>query len=184
MTQIRLEIDGKDMSHRWGWFALFGILLIVGGLFMLWQLTVATIASVIFFGAVVLAGGAVQIVHAFTLRGWRGFLPHFLLGLLYVAFGFLVFVNPILASVALTLVLAALLVASGIVRIVMAVRHWPSWGWLLVLSGVFAILAGLVIFAGWPWTGLWVLGLLLGIDFILYGIGWVVFAFALMPRRA
>jgi uncharacterized membrane protein HdeD (DUF308 family) len=184
MTQIHLEIDGKDMSHRWGWFALLGLLLIVGGGFMLWQLTVATIASVIFFGAVVLAGGVLQIVHAFSIRGWGGFFLHVLLGVLYVVLGLLVFANPVLASVALTLVLAALLVASGIVRIVMAARHWPSWGWLLVLSGVFAILAGLVIFAGWPWTGLWVLGLLLGIDFILYGLGWLVFAFALMPRRA
>jgi len=182
MTQVELFVNGKDASQKWWWFALLGAVLVLGGAFMLGHLMIATIVSAIFVGAAILVGGAFLVVHAFSMRGWGGFLLYLLLGLLYAAFGAFVLANPVAASVALTLVLAAMLIASGVIRIVMALRHWQRWGWLLILSGLVAILAGLIIFAGWPWSGLWVLGLLLGIDFIFHGVGWLIFAFALRPR--
>ena len=182
MTHMEFYVDGKDASGKWWWFALLGAVLVLGGVFMLGHLMIATIVSALFIGAAILVGGLFLIVQAFSMRGWGGFLLNLLLGLLYAAFGAFVIANPIAASVALTLVLAAMLIASGIIRIVMALRHWQTWGWLLILSGLVAILAGLVIFAGWPRSGLWVLGLLLGIDFIFHGVGWLTFAFALRPR--
>jgi uncharacterized membrane protein HdeD (DUF308 family) len=45
-----------------------------------------------------------------------------------------------------------------------------------LLSGIFGILAGLVILIGWPVTGLWVIGFLLGIDLIFHGFGWLLLA--------
>ena len=79
-------------------------------------------------------------------------------------------------------VLAAMLVASGLVRLWLAYRHWRVMGGLLTLSGVIAILAGLVIFFGWPATGLWVLGLCLAIDVLFQGFAWLMFGFALRPK--
>ena len=48
-----------------------------------------TIAGVIFVGAMLLVAGVLQIIHAFMDRAWRAFILDLLVGLLYVAGGFL-----------------------------------------------------------------------------------------------
>jgi uncharacterized membrane protein HdeD (DUF308 family) len=70
-------------------------------------------------------------------------------------------------------VLGLLLFVSGIVRILLSFRYWGDGGWLMLVSGIFGVLAGLVILSGWPVTGLWVLGALLGIDLIVHGLAWL-----------
>ena len=49
--------------------------------------------------------------------------------------------------------------------------------------GAVAIFAGGVILSGWPASGLWVLGLFLGIDLVMHGVWWIVFAFVLRRGR-
>jgi uncharacterized membrane protein HdeD (DUF308 family) len=44
--------------------------------------------------------------------------------------------------------------------------------------------AGLVIIAGWPASGLVVLGICLGLDLLMFGLFWLVPAFALRELRA
>src|SRR5712692_5328150 len=149
-------IGGKDQAHHWWWFALLGIVLIAGGAFMLGHLAAATIVSAIFIGAAALVLGAFQIVKAFNTRRWSGALLNAGLGALYVFAGAVLWANPVAAAVSLTL--------------------------LLAISGGVAILAGLVIFFGWPATGLWVLGLVLAIDVLFQGFAWLMFGFALRPK--
>ncbi len=181
-VKAKLVIGGKDQAHHWWWFALLGIVLIAGGTFMLGNLAAATIVSTIFIGAAVLVLGAFQIVKAFNTPTWGGALMSGALGALYALAGFLLWVNPLAGAISLTLVLAALLVASGFVRLWLAYEHWHVMGGLLTLSGVIAILAGLVIFFGWPATGLWVLGLMLAIDVLFQGFAWLMFGFTIRPR--
>ncbi len=79
--------------------------------------------------------------------------------------------------------MAAVLLVSGILRFVLAYRVWPVSGGMLILSGVIAVLAGLVIMAGWPASGLVVLGICLGLDLLMFGLFWLVLAFALREIR-
>jgi uncharacterized membrane protein HdeD (DUF308 family) len=72
--------------------------------------------------------------------------------------------------------LGIVFVASGIARAYVGVRNRAQSGWLLLISGLLGIFVGLVILVGWPATGLWVIGFLLGIDLVLHGVGWLVFA--------
>jgi uncharacterized membrane protein HdeD (DUF308 family) len=44
----------------------------------------------------------------------------------------------------------------------------PGWGWQAV-DGIIAIVLGLLVLAQWPASGLWVIGLFIGIDLIFYG---------------
>ena len=69
-------------------------------------------------------------------------------------------------------------------RAYVSVTHWQDAGWLMLLSGVFGILAGLVIVTGFPMSGLWVLGLLLGIDLITHGAAWLTYAWLPAIRPA
>lgn len=47
----------------------------------------------------------------------------------------------------------------------------------MMLSGAFGAAAGLVVLAEFPKMGLWLLALLLGIDFLAHGLAWLRFAF-------
>lgn len=119
---------------------------------------------------------------AFNTKEWGGTLLNIALGVLYMLAGFVLWGNPVAGAASLTLLLAAMLVASGLVRLWLAYKFWHTMGGLLILSGLIAILAGLVIFAGWPKSGIWVLGLCLAIDVLFQGFAWLMFGFALRPR--
>ena len=49
----------------------------------------------------------------------------------------------------------------------------------VVVSGVITLLLGLVIVAHWPVSGLYILGLFLGIDLIIVGMVWIGVGFGL-----
>ena len=44
----------------------------------------------------------------------------------------------------------------------------PGWGWQ-VADGLVTLALGLLVLAEWPGSGLWVIGLFVGIDLIFYG---------------
>lgn len=152
---------------------LLGLVLIVGGIFVLSDVALATVISAIVIGVTAIVVGAFEMMHAFWMKGWGGFIWQFLLGILYIVFGAMVVRQPVSGALVLTYILGLLLVASGIVRLFVGFRHWSDVGWAMVLSGTFGFLAGLVVLTGWPTTGLWVLGFLLGIDLISHGIAWL-----------
>jgi uncharacterized membrane protein HdeD (DUF308 family) len=152
--------------------------------FVFGHLIAASIVSAIFFGAALAVGGALQIVHAFWERGWGGFVLSLIVGILYVLGGLWLMANPAATSAALTLFIAAVLLVSGVLRLMLAYRLWPAGGAMLPLSGIIAVLAGLVIMAGWPASGLVVLGICLGLDLLMFGIFWLVLAFALRESAA
>ena len=108
-----------------------------------------------------------QIVHAFSARGWQGFALHLLGGVLYLLVGGWMILKPLLGALALTLLLAAFLLVQGIFQIALALRIRPArgWGWPLA-SGVVTLLLAVLIYAGWPSSALWVIGLLVGIHLL------------------
>jgi uncharacterized membrane protein HdeD (DUF308 family) len=155
---------------------LLGIVFIVAGVIVLGDVVVATIISAFVIGLVAIIGGLFEIIHAFWTKGWGGFVWQILLGALYIGFGVVLVSEPASGALVLTWVFGLILLASGVIRLVVGVRGWSNSGWLLALSGIFGILAGFAILAGWPATGLWVIGFLLGIDLIFHGFGWLIFA--------
>ena len=176
-TSVQFNV-GIDRS-KWWIVALVGAALVVIALIMFGHLMAATIASTLVIGALLIVAGVFQIAHAFAERGWGGFALSLLVGLLYLATGLSLSANPVAGSLALTLLFAAFLLASGVVRIVLAFRFWHMWGWLLFLSGVIGILAGLIIMTGYPMTGLWVLGFVVAVDMFIHGLWWISFGFML-----
>jgi uncharacterized membrane protein HdeD (DUF308 family) len=84
----------------------------------------------------------------------------------------------------LTLLLGALLIASGAFRLWVWVQNrcQPGGGWV-ALSGVVSVVAGLLIADGWPENSVWILGLLLSIDLIFQGVMHILLALALRRPR-
>ena len=83
----------------------------------------------------------------------------------------------------LTLLLGASLVASGIMRIILAFSMKAEMPWIgVMLSGVITLVLGLIILARWPVSSLYVLGIFLGIDLLFAGAGWIGIGLGLRKR--
>jgi len=162
-----------------------GILFVALGTVGLATLFTATLASILYLGALLLIGGTVQTVQAFTFHGWRNIVSHLLMGALYLLAAYLVVTNPVAMSLTLTLVLAATLVGLGVVRGVTAVMHreYSRWGWLL-FSGILTTLLGAMIMAQWPISGFWAIGLFVAIDLIFHGWSYIGLALAVKDAHA
>jgi uncharacterized membrane protein HdeD (DUF308 family) len=171
-----------EVRSKWGWFVVLGIVTLVVGVVALGNLLVATVASVYFVGIMMLIAGGFEIAQSFGVKTWGGFFWWLLGGVFYVIAGFVALSNPLLASFVLTLLLAASLFASGLVRIWAGYKHWSSSGsgWIIA-AGIITALAGLVIALGWPVNSLWVLGMFLAIDLIFQG--WTCIALGLALRK-
>ena len=175
---------GEASEKSWWLYLLLGIVLSIAGLFVLGDVVLASVVSAIVIGWVIVIAGILEIVHAFSARGWKGVVLDLLLGLLYIAGGWILISNPIAASVSLTLAIGIVWIVSGIFRMVLGSAIWREGGWLVFWSGLLAVLAGAIILAKWPASGLWVLGLLLGIDLIVHGIAWISYSFAVRSKGA
>jgi uncharacterized membrane protein HdeD (DUF308 family) len=169
-----------EVRQKWGWFVALGILMLIAGVIAALNLFLATVVSVFYVGAMMLVGGVFQIVHAFSVKGWGRLAWWLLSGLVYAAAGIIAFANPLLASSVLTLLLAAALLAAGVMRIWVGFesRDHKNWGWI-VAAGIVTALAGVVIALGWPVNSLFILGIFLAIDLIFQGITWTGFGLAL-----
>jgi len=170
--------DLQELRRNWGWFLVLGIALIVLGVGAIGSAFVATLATVMTFGILVLAGGCVEIISSIWARRWGGFFLHLLAGILYVVIGFLMVTRPLAAAAGLTLMLAALFFVGGMFRIIAALSHrFHGWGWVLV-NGIITLVLGVMIWQDWPEAAFWVIGMFLGIDLVFAGMSWVMLGMA------
>lgn len=174
------EING--IRQHWGWFLAFGILLLILGMIAISAAFYTTVFSVFLFGILLLVGGGVQIAQSFLARKWSGVFLSLLLGVLYVVTGFLCVFKPTAMAVGLTLWIAAFCFIAGIFRMVnSAVLRFDHWGWVF-FNGLITFLLGALILADWPLSGLWVIGLFVGIDMILTGWTCIMLSTLIKPR--
>jgi uncharacterized membrane protein HdeD (DUF308 family) len=164
----------EPLRAKSGWIIALGAVYIVAGIIALGSVVLATVATVFVVGIMMVIAGVAEVINAFQIKTWGRFLLWLLLGALYIVAGFITFENPLLAAAILTLFLGIALIASGIMRIVLAfsMQAVMPWIWVL-LSGVITLLLGLVIVAHWPVSSLYILGLFLGIDLVLAGASWI-----------
>src|SRR5258708_37860481 len=155
---------------------LLGLVMILAGILVLGDIMLVTIISTMFIGWVSIFAGAFEIFHAFWTKGWGGFVWQVLLGILYIAFGIILVSQPLTGALLLTYVLGLALLVSGVVRMLIGIGRWQQGGGITLASGLVGVLAGVIILTGFPTTGRWVLGMLLGIDLLSHGIGWLTFA--------
>lgn len=176
------EVFG-EVKRSWGWMLALGILMVVLGAIGLGMTFFLTIASVMFFGVLLLVGSGFQLADAFKSKGWKSVVLHVLMALIYVGAGLVMISDPVGSSVWLTLMIAAMLLAAGAMRIIIAIqmRQHKGWGWV-AFSGVLSILLGVMVFMQWPASGLWVIGMFVAIEMIIQG--WSSIMIALAAKSA
>jgi len=181
---LRHELEA--IQGNWGWILALGIILIIVGTIAVAMPFVASLASAVAFGALLVLGGIIQLVGAFWTRDWSGFFLSLLMGVLYLVLGVLFLRDPGDALLAMTLLLACVLMVAGLFRIIGSIMYrFPYWGWTLA-GGIINLLLGILIWQQWPAAAIWVIGLFVGIDLIFTGWTWVILALAvknLQPSR-
>ena len=176
MTMTRV-VDPEDIRARWKWFVALGAIMLVLGLVILWNVVDATLVTTILIGFMLVAAGVAEVVAAFgTGRSLPSRLLHLLLGALYVIVGFNLALDPLSGAITLTVVIAALLVADGIIRLVEALAYRPRhWG-LVLLIAVVNVLLGLWLWTGIPYSGV-AIGFFVGIEILMAGVLWIAVGF-------
>ena len=160
----------KNDQLFWGGVAMA----IVGGLALLFPFG-ATLAIALMAGWLLVLAGGVTIADAFTLEGTGPFFGALLIGLLKLALGVYLLRHPDVSMVLLTLLLAAIFVMDGAAQLALAFELRPvdGWGWML-LSGIVAIVVGVLLAAELQAMSLVTLGILLGVSFLASGLARVV----------
>ncbi len=174
-TSIGAAID--RISSNWGWFAAYGALLIALGALALVYVVTATVATVLVNGVLMVVAGVAEIAFGLRAKSWGRFVLMILAGLLYVAAGVLTWMNPLLASAVMTLMLGVALLVAGGVRFALAFQM-PSdapRAWVFLGAAATTLLGALVL-AMWPGNSLVLLGTLFGVELILSGFGWLSFS--------
>lgn len=168
-----------ELQRNWGWLLGLGILFVILGGLGMGMVVGLTLVSVLFIGVLLLVAGFSQIVDGFYSKEWRGAAWHALIAILYLFVGAIVIYDPVLASTAITALIAWVLIFIGITRLFMAsvLRDAVGWGWL-VLAGISAIILGVLILVQWPLSGIWVIGLFIAIELLIIGWTYIFIAFA------
>ncbi len=171
------QVAGEVRKNR-GWLMFMGIVMVILGVIGLSMEVSLTVVSVLYFGFLVVFGGVVMLIDAFRAGEWASKLWHVLIALVYIAAGIVMITNPAASAVWITLFLASFFVITGVFRLIIGFQargRVDNWGWI-VFAGVISMLLGLVIFAQWPVSGLWVIGMFVAIELILQGFSMISIA--------
>lgn len=167
------------IRHHSGWFMALGVAQIVVGALAIGSPLVATLASAVFLGWLLLIAGCVQVVQAFEYRVWQGFFLHLAGALLYIVAGVLVVTRPAAGALTLTLILAVFFVVEGVSRLMLGIRVRGTPGSAgLLIGGVLGTVLGVLIWLEWPSSAVWAIGLLLGVNLVFNGFALVSIASA------
>jgi uncharacterized membrane protein HdeD (DUF308 family) len=160
------------------WTIVLGFVSLALGIAGLWMTPRITSGSGLWFGALFIVVGIGIILEAVISkhRPQRGI--RIWLGVIYLAGGLLMASRPLdavavsllIAVIAFTMLIGALLVVLGLTRMIWAFALSGFARWLGVGGGIGSTLLGLIILMQWPVSGLFVICLFVAIDLILFGV--------------
>ena len=144
----------------------------------------SSIGIAIILAWLILFAGIWHLVFAFQARGVGAVLWQILLALLYGIIGLYMLMNPLVGLLSLTLVLATFLFIEGVLEIVFyfrlrGIRHS---GWILC-DGIVTLFLGILVWAQWPSSAVWLIGTLVGVSLIFSGISRFMLALAVRDHR-
>jgi len=158
------------LAVHWGWPIALGLIVAALGLVSIWRARAATLIYVGFLGALFLVGAVAVLIFAFLFAGyWTGFFFHVLWAAMLAIAGLILITRPAISAEAITLMMGFYLVASGLLETGFALSAHVEGEWIYVVQGLVSAILGGLLLAGWPFSGIWAIGLFVGVDLILKG---------------
>ncbi|GLZ29452.1 membrane protein [Lentzea sp. NBRC 105346] len=172
----------ETLGQRWWLFTLRGAVAILFGLMALAWPDITVLALVILWGAYTLVDGVTALYIAIRHNEWptADRVMHGILGAVGVVAGIVAFAWPGLTAGILLLIIAIWAIIAGVLQIAAAIRLRKviTNEWFYVVTGVLAVLLGIILFAS-PGTGALALIVTIGIFAIMWGVVLLLFSFRL-----
>ncbi len=125
-------------------------------------------------GVLVIIGGILRMVWAFSAGSFGKGLLVFAVGCLTLLCGLALVTDPLFASGMLTVILAVALFADGVAEIVGAFRVPGGSGRLwLIIGGIASIALAVMIWRQFPFSGSWAIGILFGVKLLFVGMAMI-----------
>ena len=158
------------LAVHWGWPIALGAVLMTLGIYAIWHARAATTLSVRILGGLLLLSAVSVLVFAFSFAGfWTEFFIHVLWAALILIVGLMLITRPSIGAVAITMLLAIYFMISGIMGVSFALSAHVDNLWLYLFEGAVSIVIGTMLWAGRPFSSMWAIGTLVGIDLVLRG---------------
>ena len=169
-----------DVARHWKLLLGMGLLCVVVGLWAILVPAVASISVTILVGWALVVGGIIQLGHLFRAGPARREWWRVLVAALTILAGVWILIFPLSGTITLTVVLVAWLWMVGGLRLLAwwRMRDTEDDSWLTLVSGVLAIVLGVLIWADLPSSATWAIGLLVGIELVFTGSGLIATAIA------
>jgi uncharacterized membrane protein HdeD (DUF308 family) len=185
VDQMTHEEPGSAISmfaRNWWLFVLRGVAAIVFGIIAIVYPDVTITVLAIVFGIYAIVDSIGSFASAISHRnadGWHR-AAHALEGVVALVAGVLALVLPDLTALALVVLIGIWAIVSGVVEIMAAIRlrRVIETEWLLGISGLLSIIAGIVILV-WPDAGAVAISWLIGTFAIVFGVVFVWLGFKL-----
>lgn len=186
MTQsfynINIELDAATKKHlqkNAPWFLTLGISLVLLGTLAIYFSAFTTLISIFYVGIMLIVLGIFETVKSVYVGNWSRFFLHLFLSVLYIVGGGLIIAHPLVSEINITLLLAFFFIVGGLLKIIFALTHHIiNKGWN-ILDGVITLLLGILILQQWPESGLWVIGMFVGINMLLTGWTWIMLSYGI-----
>lgn len=161
----------EEVRRSWWVSVVFGLIGIAFGLLTLAKPFQALVAMAWAFGILALADGIASVLALFDKRVAIPKLWLLFYAIASIAFGLIAVSNPKATAGILFLMLAIWLIIAGVFRIIFAIRVRKEivGEWLIALSGVLAIVLG-VLFLRNPAIGLFTTAIWIGAGALAYGV--------------
>lgn len=136
------------LSRTWWVYLLGGLAAIAFALLAIYDPSVALLVLAIYFAAYLLVDGIFSVIGAITHRDRSGWVLVLSYGLLAIAIGGWLLLNPPASVLVLVYAVALFMVAGGLTQVLLGImiRNAIRGEWVLYLSGVISILWGGLIF--------------------------------------
>jgi uncharacterized membrane protein HdeD (DUF308 family) len=117
----------REIAQYWGWFLAFGMALLLLGIAAVVRSITATVATMLFFGWLLIIASAIEIVQAVMVGHWVGFFHHLLAAILFGVIGVVLTARPLISAGALTVVMAVFFPDRRLVSAGRLVRGRVAW---------------------------------------------------------
>lgn len=173
----------EQLKKSWWLVAVRGVLAILFGVLALASPYLVMFSLITFFAFFAVLSGFFIVTLAFIGEPENRFL-RILEGLIFIAAGIIVYLNPVFAVGGIMIFIAAWAILSGVTQIFMAIRlrKLINNEFFLILNGIISVLFGIIL-AGNLISGAGVILMVIGIFSVISGIFSVMLAFRLRAAK-
>ena len=139
-------IDGAtpEKIYYWGSSLAFGFVLVVLGIVAMVRSFIANVASVVFFGWLLMFASIIEFADAFIQGESPGFFVRLLVAIVFGTTGALIVFKPVISAETVTVVMSAVFLFAGLYQFFASMwSNLPGWGWEAT-NGIISAIMGML----------------------------------------